>query len=242
MSLPKIGITLDVGQPDESRPTLELPADYPASILKAGGLPVLLPYTSDPAAQLEMIDMIDALLIPGGRDLDPALYNQPLHPETKLVSHDRADFDLAMLKLAEQRRLPILGICLGCQIINVHRQGTLHQHLPDAPRPNSHAPLLHSKKGDRSNTHDIDLTPNTKLAGILNLDSLPANSRHHQSIDKVGHNLRPAATAPDGIIEAVEDPSLPFFLAVQWHPENLAHSPHEKLFTALVQAAAAYRR
>jgi len=238
---PRIGITMDVdrgGADDDARKVLELPADYARQIFHAGGMAVLLPFTHDPALRQEMIAALDGLLVPGGGDLDPRLYGQTPHPATRRADKDRQDFDLALLALAEARALPTLGICLGCQAMNVQRRGTLHQHLPDRAA----ATLEHRKTGDRRNMHDLDIRPGTRLAAALQLAKLPVNSRHHQGIDRVGHGLVPCAVAPDGLVEAVEDPSLPFWLAVQWHPENLEGTPHERLFEALVEAARAYQR
>jgi len=238
MPRPRIGITMDVGSPDESRKTLELPADYADSIIRAGGLPVLLPPTHDPDLRAEMLAQIDGLLVPGGNDLDPHLYGQAPHPETKPADKIRQDFDLAMLSLAETRRLPTLGICLGCQLMNVHRSGALHQHLPES-QPDS--PIAHRAAGDRTNAHPVEIRAGSHLAAALQTQSLDANSRHHQGISKIGHGLVASALAPDGLVEAVEDPSLPFWIAVQWHPENLEGTPHEKLFAALVEAARKFR-
>ncbi len=233
---PRIGITMDVGVPDEGRKTLELSADYAASVASAGGLPLLLPFTHDAGLRDEKIATIDGLLVPGGDDLDPKLYGQAKHAATELADRDRQDFDLAMLALAEARQLPTLGICMGCQTMNVQRRGTLHQHLPELSEE-----LQHRKKGDRTNAHDVSVRPGTHLAQAMKLENLEANSRHHQGIDRVGHGLVPTAFAPDGLVEALEDPSLPFWVAVQWHPENLAGTPHERLFAALIEAAKAYR-
>jgi putative glutamine amidotransferase len=232
---------MDVGAPDEGRKTLELPADYAQSILHAGGMPVLLPFTHDASIREEMIDMLDGLLVPGGSDLDPRLYGQEKHNETKLIDRERQDFDLAMLALAESRQLPTLGICLGCQTMNVQRRGTLYQHLPEEKAPAASEMLPHRKTGDRTNAHDVTVRAGTRLAEAMKLETTEANSRHHQGIAKVGHGLVASAFAPDGLVEAVEDPTLPFWVAVQWHPENLAGSVHERLFAALVEAARTYR-
>ena len=228
---------MDVGAPDENRKVLELPADYAARVFEAGGMAVLLACTHEAGIREEMIGSIDGLLVPGGRDLDPRLYGQVKHAATRLTDKDRQDFDLAMLALAEARQLPTLGICLGCQEMNVQRRGTLHQHLPELEG----GTLEHRKAGDRSNMHEVEIRPGTHLAAALKLEKLAVNSRHHQGIDRVGHGLLPCAVAPDGLVEAVEDPSLPFWVAVQWHPENLGGTPHERLFEALVGAARAYR-
>ena len=229
-----IGITMDVGAPDETRKTLELPLDYVSAVIRAGAVPILLPLTHDSAVRVDMIDSLDGLIVPGGGDLDPKLYGQTPHPKTKLADPERQTFDLAILALAEQRRLPTLGICMGSQTMNVQRRGTLHQHLPDT-QPDS--PIQHSKPGDRTNFHDVAIRANTRLADALKLDVLQANSRHHQGIAKLGHGLVATAHASDGLIEAIEDPTLPFWVAVQWHPENLAATPHDRLFQALVTAA-----
>ena len=202
--------------------------------MRRGGLPVLLPFTHDAALRSEMMDLIDGLIVPGGNDLDPQLYGQPLHAKTKILNPNRQSFDLAMLSLAEQRQMPTLGICAGCQMMNVHRRGTLHQHLPEVERDGS---LPHSRSGDRSNSHEIAIRNGTAAGPGIESGIARQNSRHHQGIDKLGHGLVAAAAAPDGVIEAIEDPTLPFWMAVQWHPENLAGSPHERLFEALVSAA-----
>jgi putative glutamine amidotransferase len=240
MARARIGVTMDVGVLDEGRKVWELPADYARAVVQAGGLPVLLAPTGDAEVRAELIGSVDGLLIPGGNDLDPALYGQALHPKTKLADAERQAFDLAMLKLAEARRMPILGICLGCQVMNVARGGTLHQHLPDVPREREG--LLHSRKGDRSNAHAITVAPETVLEGVIRVErTVDCNSRHHQAIDRVGEGLVVSARAPDGVVEAVEDPGYPFWVAVQWHPENLAGTVHERLFAGLVRAAEAFR-
>ena len=238
MPRPRVGLSLDIGTPDESKKVYELNVDYANAVIRAGGLPVLLPHTHDPGLRAEIIDSLDALIIPGGRDLDPALFGQPRHPQTRLLDADRQAFDLAILALAEQRQMPTLGICLGCQLMNVQRRGTLHQHLPDADLGTGQSPLPHARPGNFTNTHTVTIYPGTRLARIYPAGEVTANSRHHQGIARLGHGLIAAAVAPDGLVEALEDSSLPFWLAVQWHPENLGGTTHDGLFAALVSAAA----
>ena len=234
---PRIGITMDVGAPPngDQRKLLELPADYADAIIRAGGLPILLPITDQSDLRQEMISSIDGLLIPGGRDANPKLYGQPQHPTTKLVDPQREAFDLAMLSLAEQREMPTLGICLGSQMMNIHRGGTLHQHLPDIEASGGKA-IVHSRSGDRSNFHAVALRSGSRLADALGTLTLDTNSRHHQGFARIGERLVATAHAPDGLVEAFEDPTLPFWVAVQWHPENLPGTPHEAVFRALVDA------
>ncbi|MCL2647697.1 MAG: gamma-glutamyl-gamma-aminobutyrate hydrolase family protein [Phycisphaerales bacterium] len=240
---PRIGITLEARALGDARMMMEMPWDYAKAVVKAGGMPLMLPWTRDNGLRREMIELIDGLLIPGGDDLDPKLYGQEPHPMTKQTGADRVAFDLAMLSLAEARQMPTLGICLGCQIMNVHRHGTLHQHLPEVARRGGETSitLTHSKPGDRLNAHEVILQRGTKLAAVMGLEQLSANSRHHQGIAQLGHGLVAAAQASDGLIEGIEDPTLPFWMAVQWHPENLADTVHERLFEALVKAAEKHR-
>jgi putative glutamine amidotransferase len=237
MTRPRIGLSLDTGALDEGKKLYELNVDYANAVIRAGGMPVPLPHTHDHALRVEMIESLDGLIIPGGSDIDPALFGQPRHTKSKLVDPDRQAFDLAMLSLAEQRHLPTLGICLGCQLMNVHRRGTLHQHLPDADLGTGAAALEHSRAGDRTNYHTVTIRAGTRLADILAADNIQANSRHHQGIAKVGHGLIASAAAPDGLVEAIEDPTLPMWLAVQWHPENLGGTMHDKLFETLIKQA-----
>jgi len=241
---PRIGISLDTGTPDEQRKVYELNADYPNAVLHAGGMPVLLPHTHDHALRLEMIDSLDGLIIPGGADCDPRLYGQDRSPRTDCMDPLRNTFDLALLALAEARNMPVLGICLGCQLMNVQRKGTLHQSIaatfPESPI--RHARVVDSDPANptRSSFHDLMLRPGTHLAAVFeNAAHLHSNSRHRQSVDKLGHGLLASAFAPDGILEALEDPTLRFWIGVQWHPENMVDTPHEKLFAALVRASRA---
>jgi putative glutamine amidotransferase len=236
---PRIGITLEVakGAPATGeRTVLELPADYAERVYQAGGMAVLLACTHDAPLRQEMIADLDGLLLSGGADIDPRLYGQQKHAKTQVMAVDRQDFDLALLALAEAREMPTLGICLGCQMMNVQRRGTLHQYLPEV----NGGKIAHAKPGDRINAHEIEIRAGTKLGHVIGMERLTANSRHRQGIDRVGHGLAPSAWAPDGLVEGVEDPSLPFWMGVQWHPENLGGTAHERLFLALVEAARAF--
>ena len=144
------------------------------------------------------------------------------------------DYDLAVFGESDKRHLPILGICLGCQIINVARGGTLIQHLDDVPR----TPPIHHTDGADYLRHTVSVKTGSLLHRIVPKELIEANSSHHQAVDRVGTGLIPTAWAPDGIIEAIEDPSRPFLLALQWHPEVIAHlEDHAALFAAFVQAA-----
>ncbi len=237
---PIIGISPDNQAADQASPVYELPATYPLAIARAGGIPMLLHHTHDPGLRDAYMEIIDGLLIPGGDDLDPALYGQLPHPKTRRVDSRRQDFDLAMLSLAERKNMPVLGICFGCQAMNVQRGGTLHQYIPDLPRD---VPLPHAASPadstDKNVWHNVSIAPRSRLHAILQTDEAKVNSRHRQAIARLGTGLAACAVSPDGLIEAIEDSSLHFWLGVQWHAEGLDAPPHRELFNAFVAAAAA---
>ncbi|CAA9440034.1 MAG: Para-aminobenzoate synthase, amidotransferase component [uncultured Phycisphaerae bacterium] len=236
MRRPIIGITADYRDDKPSR--YDSAADYAKSVERAGGLPVILPFRTDLALVTEMADALDGVLFTGGNDLDPALYGEPWHPHAVPVDPVRQTFELALLAEVERRRMPALGVCLGCQLMNVHRGGSLVQFLPDVPRDD---PLEHRHRGDDAYRHEVRVEPGTVLAAAVGRDRLTVNSRHKQAVRRVGRGLRPNAYSPDGLVEGVEDPTLPLFLAVQWHPENLTAAMPEHLapFRLLVDRAAA---
>ncbi len=236
---PVIGISPDNQAANQPEPVYELPAFYAGAVEKAGGIPVLLPHTANPAMQAAYMDMIDGLLIPGGNDLDPALYGQAPHLTLRPLDLLRQKFDLAMLALAQERNMPTLGICLGCQAMNVQRGGSLHQYLPELQRAN---PLAHAANPadstDKNVWHNVSLVRQSRMRAILKSDDVVVNSRHRQAVDRLGTGLAMCATSPDGVIEAIEDDSLKFWIGVQWHAETLTESPHGELFNAFVAAAA----
>ena len=217
-----------------------LPYDYATSIERAGGLPWPLPYMTDLALIPEIVDRLDGIVFSGGDDLDPKLYGQTLHPRAEPIDPDRQRFELALIAEVERRRMPALGICLGCQLMNVHRGGSLIQFLPENERD---TPLEHRKLDDDGRRHAVRLEPGTRLAAAIGKDQITVNTRHKQAVAQPGKGLRVIAKAPDGVVEAIEDPSHPFFMAVQWHPENLSDRPeHLAPFRLLVTSAAAARQ
>ncbi len=236
---PVIGISPDNQAADQPHPVYELSSTYALAIEKAGGIPFLLHHTANPTTQAAYMNLIDGLLIPGGNDLDPSLYGQPPHPTMRPMDSLREKFDLAMLALAQARNMPVLGICLGCQAMNVQRGGSLHQYLPEVARdhPISHAgnPALST---DKNVWHNVSLSQGSKLRAILNSDQLTVNSRHRQAVDRLGTGLTACAASSDGVIEAIEDKSLKFWIGVQWHAETLIDPPHTELFNAFIAAAA----
>jgi len=234
MRRPVIGITMDYG--DKPKQYM-LPYDYTTSVERAGGLPWPLPFKSDLSLIPEFVDRLDGILFSGGDDLDPALFGETRHPNAEPIDPDRQRFELALIAEVEKRRMPALGICLGCQLMNVHRGGSLNQFLPDQARDEA---LEHRRlaPGDSTRRHAVKLEPGTRLAAAIGKGEISVNTRHKQSVNRTGKGLRVIAKAPDGVVEAIEDPSHPFFMAVQWHPENLSNEPeHLAPFKLLVEHA-----
>lgn len=208
--------------------TVLLPRPYVDRVVGAGGAPVMLPPV--PAAVPAALPRLDALVLCGGSDVDPRRYGEVAHQQTDLPHPERDAAELAMLDAAVAAGMPLLGICRGLQLLNVARGGSLVQHLPDLVGHNRHAPFR-----GRYGTHPVAVQPGSLLAELLGrttVEKVP--TYHHQAIARLGAGLAVTARAEDGVIEAVEDPSLPFCLAVQWHPET---GDDTSLFDALVEAA-----
>jgi len=207
---------------------------YTQAVQEAGGIAVVLPahgYVDDAGA---LLDRLDGLLVSGGPDLDPAAYGQGRHPalgpEVDLASDE---YELALLAAAAERDLPLLGICRGMQSLNVSRGGTLHQHLPDRSE------LGHLQRHEPfAPAHDVRVARDSILHWLTGSEGLAVNSFHHQAADRIGAGLEVCATAPDGTVEALWDPSATFCLGVQWHAELLTHrAEHATLLQGLVDAA-----
>lgn len=205
-----------------------LHAVYSRSIEAAGGVAVLLP-PGDPDAAESVVARIDGLIISGGADVEPARYAEEPHERTVGWREDRDAWELALLDAAAAREIPVLGICRGMQVMAVHAGGTLDQHTPDLVGVDDHSP-----GGDEFGVIDVDVVPGTVLAAAVG-EKGEVHCHHHQSV-RSHPGFVPAARAADGVLEAMEDPSRPFWLAVQWHPETKEDAG---LFGALVAAAQA---
>jgi putative glutamine amidotransferase len=215
-----------------------LPRNYVDAVQLAGGLAVLLP--PDPRLLEhpgEALELIDGLLLAGGADIDPSTYGQPAHAETVDTVLERDLFEIALVRAAVERDLPVLGICRGMQLINVALGGTLNQDLPEHFGHQEHRRVLGSFDGS---DHDIELTPDTLAMRVIEAPRHGTKSHHHQGVDRIGEGLQVSATsAMDGLVEAIERPEGSFVLGVQWHPEADALSP---VIGSLVQAADAHAR
>lgn len=232
------------GEPTQTEMTLGLA--YMRAIERAGGLPVALPPLRDENVG-PLLEQLSGLLLTGGPDIDPACYGAEPHPELGPIDHDVDVFEIELCRQADRRGLPILGICRGAQVLNVARDGSLIQHLPEIANDGT---IEHrqSEPGDRT-THVVQVAPDSGLAQTTGGGPVRVNSFHHQAIDRLGAGLRPVAWATDGVIEAVEDPAGEdgqLVLGVQWHAETLIGEAEQlALFELLVEAAeraAAHKR
>jgi len=214
-------------------PASFLPKVYFEAVNKAGGIAILLPpQPVDSEIAREVLAGLDGLIITGGKDVDPARYGQVAHPETDEPRPDRDAWEDALLAAAIETELPFLGICRGAQMLNVALGGSLVQHLPDVVGSTRY------NLGAGEFAENEVTVEGSKLAGMIG-DSVVGKSYHHQAIDRVGEGLVVTARSDDGTIQAVELPSVPFGVAVQWHPEQDADDL--RLFEGLVEAARAYR-
>ena len=236
MTKPLIGIGSDVFQQQGERDRAFVFTTYVEALRRAGAIPVMVPPQPENAA--EIVGELDGLLLAGGDDCDPAAYGQPRHPSvTETMDPRRQTNDLTLARAARERRIPTLGICLGVQVMNVAAGGTLIQDIASSVDTE----IDHASEPSDRHRHEVLIESNTHLGGILGARELNVNSSHHQAIGNVAPGFRVTAHAPDGIVEGLEDPSHPFYLGVQWHPEDMAgEESASTLFGAFVEAARKY--
>lgn len=202
----------------------------------AGCVPVVIPPLPGAA---HLVARLDGLLIPGGPDVDPALYGQRAHPTTHAVGGALDTGELALLDAAYRAGLPVLAICRGMQLLNVRHGGTLHQHLPEITGDDGHQP--------RTTAHDfgrqpLKAAPGSRIAAVYGDDPPETACHHHQAVDRIGTGLTATAWTPDGVVEALEAPDLPFVVGVQWEAGQVADEPLHRAFAAAATTHAAARR
>lgn len=237
MNLPLIGIPCDVRT--ESRPLTFVFENYLHRVEEAGGLPLLIPPLIDPTPLDRYLDLVDAILIVGGEDIDPREYGEEPLPTHEPIPAARGRFDLALARRVLERRMPVLGVCYGCQLLGVASGGALWQDVP------SQVPgaANHGGRFPDLPRHEIALTPGTRLRSLMPADRVTVNTAHHQAVRSVGAGWSITAHADDGVAEAIErDAKDGFALGVEWHPELMPEQPEQRgLFEALVAEGARAR-
>jgi putative glutamine amidotransferase len=214
--------------------------DYEESVRRAGADPWVVDLAADRPA--DVVARASGILLTGGGDVDPALYGEAAHPTFSAAEPGRDVYEIDLVRRALEADLPVFAICRGVQVLNVARGGTLIQDIP------SQAPGALAHKREASDpaftlAHEVWLDTGSLIEALLSeslgdVEHCQVNSRHHQAIKASGAGLVTVATAPDGIVEAVEDPARRFCLGVQWHPENFYRTGEFRaLFEGFVKAA-----
>jgi putative glutamine amidotransferase len=213
-----------------------LPAQYLDTVSRSGGLGVMLPpQQSDGKEVDELVRRLDGLIVTGGSDLNPSRYGQELSPAHEGFDDARDEWEDTLLRAAFAQEIPVLGICRGAQMINVHCGGTLHQHLPEVVGHDRYR-----KPGQSFTPEPITVSPNTLLATIFRGDDAVSGMvQHHQAIDTVGEGLVLSACGFDGTVQGIERPGGSWCVAVQWHPEEDASD--DRLVRAFVEECVARR-
>ena len=213
----------------EKNPHAGVGEEYAEAIRRGGNIPVVICRTAETGHLAQAIAPLDILILTGGADVDPARYGAEPSPKLGMVQRDRDAFDFAVLDAAMARKLPVMGVCRGVQVINVYFGGTLWQDLP------SEFPVKDIRhRGDSVGVrcHTINIEPDSRLAAVVGSTSVGVNSLHHQAVKRLAPGFRIVARAPDGVVEAIEHTSLPV-AGVQFHPEGLVKYANDEAFVRL---------
>jgi len=211
---------------------------YTDAITKAGGIPFIIPVTDNPDVLQDILANLDGLLITGGDDIDPAFYNEKPIGTQNDIDMQNDNFNLAIIRMAYDINMPILGICRGEQVINVAFGGSLYQDIPIQVS----SKIKHNKiDDDTKSIHSVSIAKDSRLYKIIGTDNLTVNSSHHQSIKQVAGNLKVVALAADNVIESVESIDNNNIVAVQWHPECMSDTGKTRIFNDFINRATIYK-
>jgi putative glutamine amidotransferase len=236
MSKPLIGITTRNGKDADGHPLTALQYSYTNAIVRAGGLPILIPSNLLEEDFRDLYSHVVGILFTGGGDVSLEYFNGADHPRISEVDKGRDTTEITLMRAAVNDGKPILGICRGAQVMNVALGGTLYTHIPDQLK----GALDHDYPGDlrRVLVHPVNVDETTRSAEIFGETLLNVNSLHHQGLMDIAPGLRATGYSPDGLVEVVEIPDHPYAVSVQWHPEWLTDQiPMQRLFKSFVDAA-----
>ncbi len=214
---PIIGVT---PQYDLEHNRVKIESAYFTAVKEAGGVPILLPLHNNASDLRLLADHLDGVIYSGGPDVHPRYFGQEAIPECGIIVKERDELELSLLEILMERRIPILGICRGIQSINIAMGGDIYQDIK--AQTDLSVKIAHYQKSkDATPTHKVSIVSGTLLSRILGEEEIWVNSFHHQSVHRVAQGLTVAAYSSDGLVEAVTKEDYPFFLAVQWHPEEM---------------------
>ena len=236
MTNPIIGIGSDIAVKEGQRDRAFAYITYTEALRRAGAVAVVIPPQPENAAAIAA--SLDGILLAGGDDCDPTVYGEERHPSCEPMDVRRQENELALARAAREQGVPTLGICLGLQVMNVAAGGSLIQDISITPGSAGETEIDHASEPSDRHRHPVLVEDGTKLSSIIGDGEFDVNSSHHQAIGRVAGGFRVTAHAPDGIVEGLEDPAHPFYVGVQWHPEDMTgEATATTLFGAFVEAA-----
>lgn len=221
-SKPLIGINLDYRSAQGNQPSFSVvTSGYYDSVIQAGGIPVLIPPVADEDDLNAILDRLDGVILIGGADLDPRNDGFMLHPSVRPLDQRRECFDRMLARLVAERKMPVFGIGVGLQLLNVTMGGNLFLHIPeDLPTA-----IPHRDPQDPGHRHGLEITPNSLMERVYGEGEIRVSSRHHMAIDELADGFQVTARCPDGVIEAIESTREDWVaIGTQFHPENTAAS------------------
>jgi putative glutamine amidotransferase len=238
---PLIGLNSDYRSAKKDSPSLAfIMAGYFDSIIKAGGVPVVVPPLTEERDAAQLMDLLQGFVLVGGADLDPRLDGFMLHPSVRTMETRREKFDRLLMRLIAHRRLPVFGIGVGMQLLNVSQGGNLHLHLPE-DLPNA---VPHKELQDPAHRHALEVVPGSLMERVYGDGEIRVNSMHHMAVDEVAEGFVVTARCPDGVVEAIESEMEDWFaIGTQFHPEAESASAIDvRIFEEFIDGVKASKR